>query len=88
MSTTTDNRRERKRRSISLDGMSLAHLNRMAAVARADANRMESIAPCATGCGQPWTNDLVKHQRALLRSASPDVLVCDKCLGAVAVGNG
>jgi hypothetical protein len=33
--TAKDNRRERQKRLISLDGLALVHLNRMAAVARA-----------------------------------------------------
>lgn len=88
MSATTDNRRERARRLISLDGLTLASLNCMAALARADARRMDSIALCSSGCGQPWTNDLIRHQRALLKGATPDVLVCDECFGAVKLGNG
>ena len=84
--TAKDNRRERQKRLISLDGLALVHLNRMAAVARASADRMDSIAICAGGCGQPWTADLIRHQRAILRGATPDVLVCDGCLGAVTVG--
>ena len=49
---------------------------------------MNKIALCASNCGRPWTDDLIRHQRAILRGATVDVLVCDTCWKAVKVGNG
>ena len=46
---------------------------------------MNSISLCAECGAAPWTDDLIRHQRAMLRGATLDVLVCDKCLGAVKV---
>ena len=84
---TRENLEQRKQRLLSLDGLSLGHLNELAAIARAGAERMDNIPLCADGCGRPWTDDLVRHQKATLRGAVASVLVCAQCLGAVKVDN-
>ena len=77
-----DNRRARKRSQSSEDGMALARINIGWLKSKAG---MDTIAPCVD-CGCPWTADLERHQRALLRGATPDVLVCDACFAAVEIG--
>ena len=84
---TRENLEERKQRLLSLDGLSLGHLNELAAIARAGAERMDTIPLCADGCGRPWTTDIVRHQRAVLRGATEAVLICDKCFKEVKVTN-
>ena len=70
---------------VALDGMDLGRLNVLALKAKAGAQLMDTIALCAEGCGRPWTNNLFRHQRAILRGATADVLVCDTCFKAVKV---
>ncbi len=77
--------KKRDPQTIALDGMSLASLNILALKAKAGTELMDTISTCAEGCGRPWTNDIVRHQRALLRGATPDVLVCGPCFKAVVV---
>ena len=43
---------------------------------------MDTIAPCVD-CGGPWTDEIERHQKAILRGASPAVLVCDTCFKAM-----
>ena len=73
-------------KTVALDGMDLGRLNVLALKAKAGAELMDNIALCVEGCGQPWTNDLIRHQRAILRGATVDVLVCDTCFRSVKVG--
>ena len=75
----------RKERVISLDGQTLASINIGWLKAKAGAELMETITFCADGCGRPWTTDLVRHQKALLRGATPDVLICDTCFKAIQI---
>ena len=77
-----DNRRARKRSQSSEDGMALARINIGWLKSKAG---MDMIAPCVD-CGGAWTADLERHQRALLRGATPDVLVCDACFAVVEIG--
>ena len=72
-------------KTIALDGMDLGRLNILSLKAKAGAKLMDTIAPCAEGCGRPWTNDLFRHQRAILRGATVNVLVCATCFNAVKV---
>ena len=74
-----ENKWARKERVISLDGQSLAGINSSWLKAKAGAELMDTITTCANGCGQPWTTDIVRHQKALLRGATPDVLICAPC---------
>ena len=81
MKAKSDRRRNaevRAARTVSLDGLAMGNLAELIIKARADADRMGKIADCAT-CGEPWTSDLVRHQRAIMRGATPDVLVCVDC---------
>lgn len=68
---------------VALDRLSLGRLNILAAKAKLGAEIMDKIAICAACGAVPWTDDLIRHQRAILRGATPDVLVCDTCLKAV-----
>ena len=77
-----DNRRARKRSQRSEDGMALARINIGWLKSKAG---MDTIAPCVD-CGGPWADEIERHQRALLRGATPDVLVCDACFAAVEIG--
>ena len=74
-------------RVVSLDGMSLAHLTSLGLKAKAGSKLMNSISLCAECGAAPWTDDLIRHQRAMLRGATLDVLVCNACLAAVKVNN-
>ena len=77
--------KRRDPRIVALDGMSLAHLNTLALKRKLGAEIMDTIALCAADCGRPWTDDLVRHEKAILRGAVASVLVCAQCLGAVKV---
>ena len=66
-------------RTISLDGITLASLSDLVLKARAGTQVMDTIALCAVCGAVPWTDDLVRHQRAILRGATLDVLVCKDC---------
>ena len=72
----------RKERVISLDGQTLANINVSWLKAKAGAELMDTITPCADGCGRPWTTDIVRHQKALLRGA---ILICDVCFKAIKI---
>ena len=71
---------------VALDNLSLAFLNILSLKAKAGAEIMNKIALRAANCGRPWTDDLIRHQRAILRGATVDVLVCAQCFQAVKVG--
>ena len=75
----------RKESLISMEGMALANLNIGWLKAKAGAELMDTITPCADRCGRPWTTDIVRHQKALLRGATPDVLICDTCFKAIQI---
>ncbi len=68
-----------------MEGMALANLNIGWLKAKAGAELMDTITPCADRCGRPWTTDIVRHQKALLRGATPDVLICDTCFKAIQI---
>ena len=72
-------------RIVALDGLSLAHLNILALKRKLGAEIMDNIPLCATCGAVPWTDDLIRHQRAILRKATPDILVCDTCFKGVKV---
>ena len=75
----------RKKAIISLDGLTLAAINTNWLKVKAGAELMNTISPCADGCGRPWTTDIVRHQKALLRGATPEVLICDTCFKAIRI---
>ena len=85
MTTKAENHRNRKNnwarkeRVISLDGQTLAGINIGWLKAKAGAELMDTIALCATCGAVPWTDDLVRHRKALLRGASLNILVCKDC---------
>ena len=91
MTTKAEKRRHRendwarKERVISLDGLTLASINIGWLKAKAGAELMDTITLCADGCGRPWTTDIVRHQKALLRGATPDVLICNVCFKAIQI---
>ena len=64
---------------VALDRLSLGRLNILAAKAKLGAEIMDKIAICAACGAVPWTDDLVRHQKALLRGASLNILVCKDC---------
>lgn len=64
---------------VALDGMSLAHINALALRHKLGAEIMDTISLCGSCGTKHWTNDLLRHPRAILRGATPDVLVCDTC---------
>ena len=64
----------------------LAYLNTLAMKHKLGAEIMDTISLCADCGTKPWTIDLLRHQRAILRGATVDVLVCDTCWKAVKVG--
>ena len=75
------NRIARKRSQRSEDGQALARINTNWLKSKAE---MDTIAPCVD-CGGPWTDEIERHQRAILRGASPAVLVCDTCFKAIRI---
>ena len=78
-----DNRWARKKSQNSEDG---GVLNNISFDWLTSKPGMDEIALCAEGCGNLWTDDLARQQRALLRGATPDVLVCDACFAAIEIG--
>ena len=76
------NRAARKRSQRSEDGQALARIN--ITWLKKKKTGMDTIAPCVD-CGCPWTDEIERHQRAILRGASPAVLVCDACFTAVSI---
>ena len=72
---------------IAMDNLSLGYLNTLALKHKHGAEVMDNIPLCATCGAVPWTNDLLRHQKAVLRGATPDVLVCDTCFKGVKVAN-
>ena len=72
---------------VSMDNITLGWLNELARKAKIEAEIMDNISLCADGCGRPWTDDKIRHQRAILRGATPDVLVCNACFRSVKVTN-
>ena len=79
--------KQRDPQIIAMDNHSLAYFNTLARKAKIGAELMDTISFCADCGTKPWTTDLVRHQRAILRGATPDVLVCDACFRGTKVGN-
>ena len=64
---------------IAMDNLSLGYMNTLALKHKLGTEIMDTISICADCNTKPWTNDLLRHQKAILRGATPDVLVCDTC---------
>ena len=65
--------------TIAMDNITLGWLNEAALKAKHGAELMDTISLCADCGARPWTTDIVRHQKAILRGATPVVLICGEC---------